>query len=191
MPNQMPFAHFVFIAFAFLIANSVVIAHSQDISEQRLNALQGAVVVLDQQRLFSENIYSIQMREQLIALSEDISAENRQIEADLIAQEKRLSEARATLPPEEFKKQADEFNQTVQNVRQEREARINEMDTMVRNVQQKIQQISTPILNALIVEIGAVAVLDSQSTLYVNKTFDITDIALTRLNFVLEQDQKQ
>ncbi|MGI9395835.1 MAG: OmpH family outer membrane protein, partial [Boseongicola sp.] len=79
------------------------------------------ILTIDQDRLFAEtrpgeSLIS-ELEEKTVALAE----ENSRIESELIERERALTDQRPSLPPDEFRALADEFDVDVQRIRAEQD----------------------------------------------------------------------
>ena len=81
------------------------------------------ILTLDQERLFNGSRVAERMSAEIERRTDDLAAENRRIEAQLVAEELELTERRATLEPSEFRNLADKFDALVQSIREEQDAK--------------------------------------------------------------------
>ena len=89
----------------------------------RPGVVQSAILTVEFDRLFAESAYGQRVSEMLDEQGASIAAENRRIEADLTAEERDLTEKRSTLDPVEFRKLAEAFDEKVQALRREQDAK--------------------------------------------------------------------
>ncbi|HHC29229.1 MAG TPA: OmpH family outer membrane protein, partial [Rhodobacterales bacterium] len=75
------------------------------------------MLTIDRERLFSDTLYGQRITRELEAARADMAAETSRIEADLEAEERSLTEQRATLDPKAFRALADAFDEKVQSLR--------------------------------------------------------------------------
>ena len=81
-----------------------------------------AIVTLDQEKLFVGTKYGVALQAKFEAESAALVAENRKIDSALEAEERDLTDRRATMQPAEFRKLADEFDQKVEGLRAAQDA---------------------------------------------------------------------
>ncbi|MBV0911986.1 OmpH family outer membrane protein [Anianabacter salinae] len=145
-------------------------------------AIDSPVLVIDQERLFRQSALGTRITEELEDAAAALAAENREIEAQLSAEELRLTEQRATLPPEEFRALADAFDQKVQRLRSEQDQKERELQRR-RDADQQvfINQIG-PILGQVAQERSALIVLDRRAAFLVSDAIDITDELIARVD---------
>ena len=141
-----------------------------------------AVVVLNQERLFSASQLGQRIRDELEAASTALARENRDLEAELLQEERALTDQRATMSAEEFRPLAEEFDARVEEIRQTQTERLRQLNAMADAAQQLFIELTTPVLQELLSERGATAVLDSRAVIYVIEGADITDAALARID---------
>jgi Skp family chaperone for outer membrane proteins len=152
------------------------------VEAQNVGVVQSEILVLNQERLFAETQLGQRMTQEYQAAREQLSNRNRQIEAELEAEEQALTEQRATLSPEEFRQLADEFDSKVQRIRRD-------SDRAVRNLERRrelapvsfMRQVE-PILVQILQDTKGVVIMDARSVLLRADVVDITDLAITRID---------
>ena len=141
-----------------------------------------AVVMLNQERLFSESLFGQRLQAEIDAATSALARENRQIEAALLEEELQLTAQRAEMTAEEFRPLGDEFDTRVEAIRAEQSERLRRLTAQADAARRFFIQTTTPILVALLRERGAAAVLDSRAVIYSVDGIDITDLALQRID---------
>ncbi len=112
----------------------------------------------------------------------ELQAENRKLEADLEAEEKALTERRATLPPEEFRLLADAFDAKVKGIRAARDAKANDLTAQREAARKTFIETAVPVLAAILRERGAAAIIDRSAVVLSFDRIDITDLAIARVD---------
>ncbi len=140
------------------------------------------VLTINQERLFLESLFGERVLEQRDEASTMLAAENRRIEAELSAEEKALTEKRKTLPPETFRELADAFDRKVQTIRQQQDAKARAIAQQVEAEQQRFFELVLPILQEIVQQRGASAIIDRRAILVASDEIDITTEALQRIN---------
>lgn len=143
------------------------------------------VRTLDQERLFAESAFGRRAAAVVAAASRELAASNQRILEELTAEERELTERRAHLDPEEFRRLADDFDARVEAIRREQEARARAISRMGEEEQQRFFAAAGPILVDLMREIGAVAILDSRAVILSSERIDFTELAIQRVDAVL------
>jgi Skp family chaperone for outer membrane proteins len=146
---------------------------------------QAPILTLDQERLFTESLYGQRAMREIEEASAALAAENRAIEAELMAEERALTERRPDLPPEEFRAMADAFDARVTEVRREQDAKARALQRRREQARRAFLQRAVPILSDLVAEAGAVAILDDRAVLLSAEVIDVTDEALARIDSIL------
>lgn len=144
---------------------------------------QGApILIVDPERLFANSDLGKQLNASLDEAALALSAENRQIEATLSQEEQALTDQRADLSPEEFRKLADAFDTRVTQLREAQAQKAQLLDQMRnQNRVQFIRQI-VPILAQMMQDAGAQVMLNQSDVFLSTSAVDITDAAIARIN---------
>lgn len=140
------------------------------------------VLILDQERLFDGSQVAERISAEIEQRSRELAAENRAIEAQLVAEELDLTERRASLSPDAFRTLADAFDEKVQRFRAEQDAKTRELQRLRDQERQNFLRRITPVLAEIVRERGAVAVLDRRSVFLSAESIDITEEAIKRIN---------
>ncbi len=136
------------------------------------------ILTLNQERLFRASLYGERViRERDRALAE-LARENRRIEAELTQEEKDLTERRKALPAAEFRKLADAFDEKVQGIRRAQDEKARAIVGRFEAEQQRFFGLVLPLLNEIVSERGASAIIDSRVIIVATGDIDITDEAL-------------
>jgi Skp family chaperone for outer membrane proteins len=149
---------------------------------------QWPILVIDQERLFAESAAGERVRAELERRSADLAAENRRIEAELIAEERDLTERRADLEPDEFRKLANAFDRKVQSLRARQDEKVREVGQLREAERQAFARTLAPVLSDLAGERGALVVLDRRTVLISADAIDVTDELIRRLDAAAPAD---
>ncbi|MEJ6394664.1 OmpH family outer membrane protein [Gymnodinialimonas sp. 2305UL16-5] len=144
-----------------------------------------AVLVLNQERLLQLTQYGMRLQRELEAASAALANENRQIESLLTEEELALTERRETMPPDEFRGLADEFDIRVTAIRAAQDAKTRDLQAQADAAQQRFFEESVPVLLQLIEDRGAAVLLDSRSVLLSADSIDITEEAIAEIDETL------
>ena len=141
------------------------------------------ILTIDRDRMINETRRGAAMMQALEAKANDLARENQQIEADLVAEEQELTEKRATLPPEEFRALANDFDERVQKLRAEQDEKaalfLNREREEVRNT---FLRDSSNVVSEIARAKGALIVIDRRDVYISAEIIDITDAVIERLN---------
>jgi Skp family chaperone for outer membrane proteins len=142
----------------------------------------GGILVVNQERLIGQSLYGQRIQDELEAASAALSAENRRIEQRLTAEELDLTELRDTLPPEEFRALADEFDARVEDIRAAQEAKARELNEQADAAQTQFFERAAPLLLGIVRDRGAAVLMDSRAVLLSAERVDITEAAIAELD---------
>ena len=165
-----------------LILSAGPLAAQQQTPPTATIEIQSPVLVIDQDRLFSETRLGARAQEELEAKAQDLAAENQRIEADLIARERELTELRPTTPPEDFRALADEFDARVERIRSEQDEKARDLNRARDEARQAFFQEVAGIISEIVREKGAVVVIDRRDVFLSADRIDITDEAIAQVN---------
>lgn len=140
------------------------------------------VLMVQQDRLFDTSAFGKAAQARIEAESQALITENRQIEQQLEAEERSLTERRATLPPDQFRALAEEFNARVEVIRAEQDAKSRDIARSQESDRKRFIEAALPVLAELLREKGAVVILDRQAVFLSLDTIDITDEAVARID---------
>jgi Skp family chaperone for outer membrane proteins len=144
--------------------------------------LRSPVVTLDRDRLFAESMMGKAMQAQIEEASAALIAENRRLEAALEAEEQALTDRRPTMPAEEFRAMAAEFDTRVEELRTAQDAKSRALSRQVEQNRQKFFDAALPVLGGLMLDIKAVAILDRSAVILTFDQLDVTDLAIARMD---------
>lgn len=147
--------------------------------------MQAPVLTLDRARLFEGSQTGQAVLAQLEAESSDLLAENRRLEAALEAEERELTERRATMPIEDFRALAREFDGRVEELRVAQEAKGRALTRKREEEQQRFFETAVPVLAELMQDFGAVAIIERSAVIVSFDRIDITEQAIARLDAAL------
>ena len=171
-----------------VLASGVALAAplcAQDAAGPRVSPDLGAfssVVTLDRERLFEETRMGQAILARIEAASNDLIAENRRLESALEAEERYLTERRATLPPAEFRDLAREFDTKVEELRVAQEVKSRSLTRTRDTEQQRFFELAVPVLAEVMQDLGAVAIIDRSAVIMSFDRIDITARAIARLD---------
>ncbi|MCI2393712.1 OmpH family outer membrane protein [Aliiroseovarius sp. N1F302] len=143
------------------------------------------IVTIDRQSLFSDTQYGRRVVETVESERVRLANETRMVEAELVEEERQLTERRDTMTPEDFRELAKAFDAKVQALRSEGAAREQEFVQTLEREQAAFFERIGPILGKLVRELGAVVILDRRAILLTTQNIDITRKAVDRIDQVL------
>ncbi len=140
------------------------------------------LLVIDFDRVFAESQIGQQFNAALEREGTALVAENRRIEAELTEEELRLTEQRPGMAPEEFRALADAFDEKVQRLRGEQDAKATALGSRNEEQQRRFLQVAQPVLEGLMRETNAAVILERRSVFVAADAVDVTDLAIARIN---------
>ncbi|WP_170063412.1 OmpH family outer membrane protein [Albidovulum inexpectatum] len=140
------------------------------------------VVTVDQDRLYSASLWAARVRERIRIESEALAAENRRIEAELVAEERDLTERRKTMDQAAFRKLAEAFDAKVVDIRQRQESKARAISRLQEIERQRFLAAALPVIETYLRERGALIVLDRRVVFAAVDAIDITDDLTARIN---------
>lgn len=143
------------------------------------------VLTLDRERLFSGSRFGQAVIARFETEAKALQVENRRIDAALEAEERDLTERRATLPAEEFRKLAADFDTRVEQLRSAQDAKSRDLGRQRDEARQRFFDAAVPVMGQLMADHGAVAIIDRAALVLSFERIDITDEAILRLDEVL------
>lgn len=160
-------------------------AVAQDVGSGGPEIAASAIVVLDRDALFANSLFGRKIARDIEAASVALSAENRQIEIDLEAEERDLTAVRDTMEANEFRELAEDFDRRVTEIRQTQDAKARAIAQRSDRAQQVFYDRANSILVALARETGALVVLDRRLVIASADQVDITREAQVRIDALL------
>jgi len=154
-------------------------------NDVQLGAPQSSILTIQSDRLFTDSAYGRRIAQEIEAEGAVLTAENRRIEADLRAEEQLLTERRRTMEPTDFRTLADAFDEKVQQTRRLQEQKLRQINSIGETARREFFSFSLPVLQQLMRETGAGAILEHSSVFLSAEAADITGLAISRIDAVL------
>jgi len=133
------------------------------------------VLTLDWEALFEATRWGKRIRADLATDSRALSDENNRIADALIAEEKALTERRATLDPTTFRTEANAFDERATGIRNAQKAKAQALSRRFEESRQAFFEAVTPMLDDILAKRGAVVVLDRRVIIRGLSEADVTD----------------
>lgn len=143
------------------------------------------ILTLDQDRLYSASLFGQALEKASADAVAALVAENRQIEADLTAEEKALTDQRATLSAEAFAPLAEAFDAKVEGVRAAQEAKSKALTEARDAGRMRFFNAVLPILAEMMRQQGALAILNKNAVILSFDSIDATDAAIAAIDATL------
>lgn len=143
------------------------------------------LLTLDQDRFFIESDFGRAALDRERADTAALEQENKLIESELVAEEQALTDQRASLSAEEFTARATAFDEKVERIRAEQDAKAQALVAKRDAERKDFLQLAGPILGELLGERNATAIIDKGLVIVALSAIDITDAAIAKLNATL------
>lgn len=154
-------------------------------SDLNSGSIVSPILTIDSERLFLESDFGQRVAAEVEAKGTVLAAENRQIEADLAAEEQRLTDLRATMEAEEFRILANAFDEKVQQTRQVQATKGRALNTLLDQEREVFLGAVEPVLERLMREADAAVILELRSVFVSSSSIEITEDAIARINETL------
>lgn len=138
--------------------------------------------VLNQDRLLRDSRLGQALLADLRAAEAALGAENQALFDQLAAEERALTDLRASLPADEFRARAQAFDARVEAIRAERAALSQDLARRYEAETQRFFLTARGVLDDLMADQGIVALLSPQAVILGPDWLDITDAAIDRLD---------
>lgn len=140
------------------------------------------VLTIDPDALFRRSAFGQRVQAEIERETAALAAENRRIEADLTAEEQSLTERRPQMAVEAFRREATAFDEKVQGIRAEQDAKERALETLEDQGREQFLTAAQPVLGRLMLERGAVVILDRRSVFLGFGAIDVTDEAVQAID---------
>lgn len=146
------------------------------------------LLTLDQDRFFLQSDFGKAAIERERVATAALEQENKRIEAGLVAEEQALTAERKTLPPKEFAAKAEAFDQKVERIRAEQDAKAQKLTETRDEDRKAFLKAAVPVLGELLGQRKATAILDKNLVILSLSAVDVTDEAIEMVNAALAKD---
>ena len=140
------------------------------------------VLIIDSERLFLETLYGQRLASELAQQAAELQAENDRIVESLTLEERSLTVRRPEMDPEEFRAEAEAFDDKVQEVRRVRDAKNVELQVAATEARSRFEQRVQGIIANIMLERGAAMVMEQRNVVLSIRAANITDDAIVRVD---------
>ena len=148
------------------------------------------ILTIESERLLTESLYGKRLAAGIDARSADLAAENRRIEAELIEEERSLTEKRKGMDAGEFRKLADAFDAKVVDIRREQDGKARALGQTSDETRREVLVAATPILQEIMYDAGAAVIVERRSVFMSADVIDVTDRIIARMDQELGDGSK-
>jgi len=139
-------------------------------------------LLLNQERLLTDSVRGKALLAEEEAARERLRNEARAVETAFEAEERELTERRASLSAEEFRVLADDFDERVVRARQDQDAKASALAVEFDQRRRAFYADVAPVLVGVMESFGASAILDETSVLLADQALNITDEVIAALD---------
>lgn len=147
-----------------------------------MGQVQSPVLTLDVDRLLAETAFGRRLTADILARGEALKVENDRIASDLTAEERSLTERRPGMDPEAFRAEANAFDERVQRVRTEQDAKQRALEAAVGEGRDAFLRAATPTLARLMQDSGAAVIIERRDVFLSASLVDVTDEAIAAID---------
>ncbi|WP_227446298.1 OmpH family outer membrane protein [Cognatishimia sp. F0-27] len=144
--------------------------------------VQSPILVIEFDRAFAQSAFGQRVLVEIEAEGASLAAENRRIEAELTEEERRLTDERAGMEPDEFRALARAFDEKVQRLRREQDIKARALNQRSEDARRQFLAVSEPVLQSLMRESGAAVILERRAVFLAANFIDVTDQAVDRID---------
>jgi len=136
--------------------------------------LQAPILTLNDEQLFDDSAWGARAEAETEAAAAELTAENRRIEARLLAEEKSLTDRRPGMDPAAFRAEADAFDERVTGIRRAQDLKARAVSRLREAERRAFFSAAVPILSEVMRKHGAVAILDARAIFLADSQIDVT-----------------
>lgn len=140
------------------------------------------VIVVDVNKIMTESAAAKSIQSQVSSMRKSLKDDVDKKEANLRAQDEKLSKDRASMSADDFEKKRRSFEEEVMNSRKDLDKRVSSLDRSVAVAMGKVEKELQGILFDIAKEQKANLVLPKAAILVAENTMDFTDQAMSKIN---------
>jgi Skp family chaperone for outer membrane proteins len=168
-----------------LLTGAALPLRAQDAAPTGGAEVQSPILTLDQERFFTDSAWGRRAVAAIEARSKALAAENRRIEGELTAEERRLTDERKTLDPTAFRAKADAFDAKVVTIRADQDRKASDLSALRESERSAFFKAALPVLGKMLSDRGAVAILDARAIFVAANAIDVTDQMIATMDKVV------
>lgn len=140
------------------------------------------ILIVDRARLFAESAFGKASVERERIATRALEDENAGIQAELVAEEQELTALRQTLSADEFSARAAAFDEKVERIRAEQDAKARDLAGVRDEDSKAFQRTALPVLGEIMASRGAQVLLEKSSVILSLSLVDVTDEAIAKVD---------
>ncbi len=150
---------------------------------------QSVIFTVDMNKLLKFSNFGISIAKRNNLARQNLQNENDALEAELLLEEKALSELRNTLNTDEFRTKAIEFDLKVSAIRVEQATKEEILVSKIRKEEAEFYTQVYPLLYELVSDRGGLVLIDQRNVILWDSSVDITDDAILLINQVIKKSE--
>lgn len=147
------------------------------------------LLTIDTDRLFNDTQFGQRVARDLGQARDALAQENAAVAAELTEEERSLAQRRPGMDIDDFRAEAEAFDQKVQRIRAEQDAKERALQQGVGTARDAFLAAASPVLGTLMMESGAAVILDRRSVFLGVAAVDITDEAIAAIDEALGEGE--
>lgn len=155
---------------------------ARDVERVDVIGAKSAILVVSLDELYARSNFGLEVAAEFSETGGALAAENRQIEAELIAEEKALADQRPSMEQSEFRTLAEAFDVKVQRIRVTQDAKVRALGQASESAKARFFEFARPVLEDIMRQRGAVLVIERETAILSINTIDVTAEAIARIN---------
>ena len=170
---------------ALLLTCAMAFGATAQVSAQQTDTQPNQILIIDTDQLFNQSQFGQRAARDLELEGRVLASENRRIEGVLALEEQELTQQRATMTAEDFRILADAFDQKVQETRAQQLNKTKALNIQIDTQRVTFLNAAAPILQDLMLETGALVLLERRTVVLSMAAADITAAAIAQIDSVL------
>jgi Skp family chaperone for outer membrane proteins len=170
---------------ALLLTCAMAFGATAQVSAQQTDTQPNQILIIDTDQLFNQSQFGQRVARELELEGRVLASENRSIEGALALEEQELTQQRATMTAKDFRVLADAFDQKVQETRAQQLNKTKALNIQIDTQRVTFLNAAAPILQDLMLETGALVLLERRTVVLSMAAADITAAAIAQIDSVL------
>ncbi|WP_376872772.1 OmpH family outer membrane protein [Albirhodobacter sp. R86504] len=154
-------------------------------SSKQIIEVPSPILTLDWEDLYAKSAWGLRVTSEIEAESSTLAQENARIAEDLVADERSLTDRRASMQPEAFRAEADAFDNRVVGIRRAQETKARSLAARAEAERSRFVSAAIGLLDGMIEARGAVVVIDRRAIIRGAGAVDVTAEMVERVDAAL------
>ena len=149
------------------------------------------ILTLDQEALYARSQFGQALRAKIADEAAKLEADSRNMDAELEAEERALTQKRAEMTAEDFAPLAADFDKKAQDLRAQNAAAIDALRAKEQGGRKEFFTAASQVMGDFMVERGAAAIIDKGAVIVSLRGLDVTNDVIARIDAVLGDGTKK